>query len=75
MPYINCSLGGWWGVAGVLKDIVEGFYAQVGLDMSFGNFSFSIGYHPLVVTKLLKIPVSGVVSHCGYVKLGVRFGK
>ena len=79
MPYINCSLGGWWGVAGELKNIAEGFYAQVGLGMSFGNFSFNIGYHPIVVTQLnlggLKIPVSGIVAHCGYVKLGVRFGE
>ena len=76
MPYINCSLGGWWGVAGELKNLTAGgFYAQVGVGMTFGNFSFNIGYHPIVITNLLKVPVAGVVAHCGCIKLGVRFGK
>lgn len=64
-PYINCSLGGFFGV-GYILDGWNGFYCQAGAGFDAKRFTFSIGY-------------SGIVKYgtasCGYIKLGVRFGK
>lgn len=63
-PYVNCSLGGFFG----LMDLggFNGFYCQVGAGIDVKRFSFGIGYSGLVKY--------GTAS-CGYVKLGVRLGK
>lgn len=64
-PYINCSLGGFFGVGNILGGW-NGFYCQAGAGFDAKRFTFSIGY-------------SGIVkygtAHCGYIKLGVRLGK
>ena len=64
-PYINCSLGGFFGV-GYIMDGWNGFYCQAGAGFDANRFTFSIGY-------------SGLVKHgtssSGNIKLGVRFGK
>lgn len=64
-PYINCSLGGFFGVGDILGGW-NGFYCQAGAGFDVQRFTFSIGY-------------SGIVkygtAHCGYIKLGVRLGK
>ncbi len=63
-PYVNCSLGGFFG----LMDLggFNGFYCQVGAGIDVKRFSFGIGYSGLVKY--------GTAS-CGYVKFGVRLGK
>ena len=63
-PYVNCSLGGFFGVMDLGG--FNGFYCQVGAGIDVKRFSFGIGYSGLVHM--------GVAS-CGYVKLGVRLGK
>lgn len=64
-PYINCSLGGFFGVGNIM-DGWNGFYCQAGAGFDAKRFTFSIGYSGLVKY--------GTAS-CGYIKLGVRFGK
>ncbi len=63
-PYINCTLGGFIGVIGIEE--VNGFHCQVGAGIDVKRFSFGIGYNGLV---------KGGTASCGYVQLGVRFGK
>lgn len=65
-PYLNCSLGGFIGVGGMLADY-NGFSCQVGAGIEFGRFSFGIGYSGMKYDDL--------TQNNGYVKLGVRFGK
>ena len=64
-PYINCSLGGFVGVADI--EGLNGFHCQVGLGIDIKRFSFGIGYNGLVK--------GAAKFNSGYVKLGVRFGK
>lgn len=63
-PYVNCSLGGFFGVMDLGG--FNGFYCQVGAGIDVKRFSFGIGYCGLVQVG---------VANCGYVKLGVRVGK
>lgn len=63
-PYVNCSLGGFFGIMDLGG--FNGFYCQVGAGIDVKRFSFGIGYSGLVKF--------GTAS-CGYVKLGVRIGK
>ena len=63
-PYINCSLGGFFGVADLGG--WNGFHCQVGLGLDIKRFNISMGYGGLVKY--------GTAS-MGYLKLGVRFGK
>ena len=63
-PYINCSLGGFFGVADLGG--LNGFHCQVGLGLDIKRFNISMGYGGLVKY--------GTAS-MGYLKLGVRFGK
>lgn len=64
-PYINCSLGGFFGVGDNMAGW-NGFYCQAGAGFDAQRFTFSIGYSGLVKY--------GTAS-CGYIKLGVRLGK
>lgn len=85
-PYVNCSVGGFFGVADIydLKTFFEmqcvgndidrvanagfnGFFWQLGVGFDAQRFSLGVGYSGLVWSKQN--------SHCGYVKVGVRFGK
>ena len=63
-PYVNCSLGGFIGIADLGG--FNGFFCQVGLGMDIKRFSVGMGYNGLV---------KGGAFHCGYFKLGIRFGK
>ena len=63
-PYVNCSLGGFFGM--IVLDGLNGFYCQAGVGIDVKRFSFGIGYNGLVKYD---------TANCGYVKLGVRFGK
>lgn len=63
-PYVNCSLGGFIGL--IELDGLNGFYCQAGVGIDVKRFSFGIGYNGLVKYS---------TANCGYVKLGVRFGK
>ncbi len=63
-PYINCSLGGFFGIMDFGG--LNGFYCQVGAGVDVKRFSFGIGYSGLVQMG---------VANCGYIKLGVRLGK
>ena len=63
-PFINCSLGGFFGIADL--DGLNGFFCQAGAGIDVKRFSFGIGYSGLVKYD---------TAHCGYVKLGCRFGK
>lgn len=63
-PYINCSLGGFFGVMDF--EYFNGFYCQVGAGIDIKRFSIGIGYSGLVKVGTL---------NCGYVKLGIRLGK
>lgn len=62
-PYINCTLGGFFGICDLYTN---GFLCQVGAGIDVKRFTFGIGYNGLVK--------EGTAS-CGYVQLGVRFGK
>jgi hypothetical protein len=64
-PYLNCSLGGFFGVGDALGGL-NGFYCQAGVGFDVRRFTFGIGYSGLVKY--------GTAS-CGYIKLGVRLGK
>ena len=73
IPFINCSLSGFWGIAGAFKNSrISGFCSQVGLGIDTKDCSFTIGYSPLVATSILGIPLN-ITAHCGYAKIGVRF--
>lgn len=63
-PFINCSLGGFFGVADLGG--LNGFFCQAGAGVDVKQFSFGIGYSGLVKYG---------TAHCGYVKLVYRFGK
>ncbi len=63
-PYVNCSLGGFFGIMDL--DGFNGFYCQVGAGIDVKRFSFGIGYSGLVKYG---------AANCGYVKFGVRLGK
>jgi len=63
-PYLNCSLGGFFGVIDL--EGLNGFYCQVGAGIDVKRFSFGIGYTGLVKEG---------TANLGYVKLGVRLGK
>lgn len=63
-PYLNCSLGGFFGVSGL--NGINGFYCQVGAGFDAKRFTLGIGYSGLVKHG---------TSNCGFVQLGVRFGK
>lgn len=64
-PYINCSLGGFFGIGDTLGGW-NGFYCQVGAGFDIKRFTFGVGYSGLVISD---------VASCGYIKLGIRFGK
>jgi hypothetical protein len=64
-PYLNCSLGGFFGVGDALGGL-NGFYCQAGAGFDVRRFTFGIGYSGLVKY--------GTAS-CGYIKLGLRLGK
>lgn len=64
-PYINCSLGGFFGIGDTMNGW-NGFYCQVGAGFNIKHFTFGIGYSGLVKYD---------TASCGYIKLGVRFGK
>lgn len=72
IPFFNCSLAGFWGVAGILKNNISGFCGQIGFGIDLQDCSFSVGYAPLVAMNMLGISAR-IPIHCGYVKLGVRF--
>lgn len=61
-PYLNCSLGGFFGF--YREHWFEGFRSQIGLGIDIKQFNVNVGYHALV---------HDVTQHCGYVKLGYRF--
>ncbi|MBR6648218.1 MAG: hypothetical protein IKL29_02435 [Bacteroidaceae bacterium] len=63
-PYINCSLGGFIGIADLGG--FNGFHCQVGAGFNVKRFTFGAGYSALVL---------GGTASCGYAKLGVRLGK
>jgi hypothetical protein len=63
-PFIDCTLGGFFGIADLSG--FNGFHCQVGAGLDSGRFSVSVGFNGLVKY--------GCASS-GYVKLGVRFGK
>ena len=65
-PYLNCSLGGFVGVGGMIADC-NGFSCQVGAGIEFGRFSLGVGYSGMKNDEF--------TQNNGYVKLGVRFGK
>lgn len=62
-PYLNCSLGGFLGIADLGG--FNGFYCQAGAGVDVKRFSIGLGYSGLV--KL------GTASSL-YLKVGVRFG-
>ena len=64
-PYINCSLGGFFGVGDAMKGL-NGFYCQAGAGFDIKCFTFGVGYSGLVIYD---------TASCGYIKFGVRFGK
>ncbi len=64
-PYINCTLGGFVGVGENMAGF-NGFHCQAGLGLDIKRFTIGVGYNALVKYG---------TAHCGYVKLGVRFGK
>lgn len=61
-PYLNCSLGGFFGF--YKEHWFDGFRSQVGLGVDIRQFNVNIGYHVLV---------HDITQHFGYVKLGYRF--
>ena len=63
-PYLNCSLGGFFGA--IDMDGLNGFYCQAGAGVDIKRFSVGIGYSGLVKEGTLNF---------GYIKLGVRLGK
>ena len=63
-PYINCSLGGFFGVADL--DGLNGFSCQVGAGVEINRVSIGIGYNGLVKYG---------TSNLGYIKIGIRLGK
>ena len=63
-PYVNCSLGGFFGIADLGG--VNGFFCQAGMGIDIKRFSLGIGYSGLVKYSTF---------HSGYFKLGIRFGK
>lgn len=63
-PYVNCSLGGFFGVMDL--NGLNGFYCQAGIGIDIWRFSIGVGY-----TGLLKYGTANL----GYVKIGFRFGK
>lgn len=62
-PYLNCSLGGFFGVMDL--EGLNGFYCQAGAGIDIFRFSLGVGYCGLVKES---------TANMGYVKLGVRFG-
>ena len=64
-PYLNCTLGGFFGVGEF--DGFNSFHCQVGLGIDVKRFTFGIGYNALVV--------EGESVDMGYIRLGFRFGK
>ena len=64
-PYINCTLGGFIGVGETLAGF-NGFHCQVGMGIDIKKYTIGIGYNALVKYG---------TAHCGYFKLGYRFGK
>lgn len=63
-PYINCSLGGFFGV-GDLQGL-NGFSCQAGAGLEIDRVSIGIGYNGLVKYGTLSM---------GYIKIGIRLGK
>lgn len=63
-PYINCSLGGFFGVADL--NSVNGFSCQAGAGLEINRISIGIGYNGLV---------NSGTSNLGYIKIGIRLGK
>lgn len=61
-PYINCSLGGFFGVADL--DGVNGFRCQAGAGLECRRINIGVGYQVLAGLG---------TAHCGYVKIGFRF--
>lgn len=61
-PYLNCSLGGFFGF--YEEHWFNGFRSQVGLGVDIKHFNLNIGYHALV---------HDITQHFGYIKLGYRF--
>ena len=61
-PYLNCSLGGFFGF--YKEHWFDGFRSQIGLGVDIKQFNVNIGYHVLV---------HDITQHFGYVKLGYRF--
>ncbi len=63
-PYINCSLGGFFGVADIGG--INGFSCQAGAGVEINRISVGIGYNGLVYQG---------TGSSGYIKIGFRFGK
>lgn len=61
-PYLNCSLGGFFGVADL--NGINGFRCQLGAGIDYRRFNFGIGYNLLYKWGAF---------HSGYIKLGFRF--
>ena len=66
-PYLNCSLGGFFGVLDMKG--INGFYCQPGIGIDIFRFSLGVGY-----CGLLPDFKTDNIAHLGYVKLGVRIG-
>lgn len=61
-PYLNTSLGGFFGLADLGG--INGFRFQIGAGFDFKHFNFGIGYNMLYKWG---------AAHSGYIKLGYRF--
>lgn len=67
-PYVNCSLGGFFGFMDLNR--YNGFYCQAGVGIDVKRFSFGIGYNGFVNYHFIN---KNHTISCGYVKLGARF--
>ena len=61
-PYIDSSISGYISLAGVC-----GFFCQIGAGIDINRISLGIGYNGIIKY--------GTAGNCGYIKLGIRFGK
>ena len=61
-PYLNSSLGGFFGLADLGG--LNGFRFQIGAGVDFKRFNLGIGYNMLYKWD---------AAHSGYIKLGYRF--
>lgn len=64
VPYICCSVGGFFGTTDMRG--INGFYTRIGVGYDLCRFSMSVGYNCLVKQGAM---------HGGFVKLGIRFGR